>query len=127
MLNRTDFLLTFKKCSQSLHFSNPSVGNSIVLVHSFCCFKAHSHKQTNKQTGNATSWSLLLPNYHVIACQSLLKQQCVSYQLVNGVPTVSHTYTLSLCLPGCWAGSHCLKLLADSLCLRLCVFVFVCV
>ena len=46
----------------------------------------------NKQTGNAISWSLVLPDYHVIARQGLLKQQCVSYQLVNGVPTVSHTH-----------------------------------
>lgn len=35
--------------------------------HSHTCFKAHSHKQTQNQIGNATSWSLVLPDYHVIA------------------------------------------------------------
>ena len=70
--------------------------------HSHGHFRAHSQKQTHNQTGyNATSWSQVLPDYYVITCQGLLKQQCVSYQLVNCVSRVKHTHTHEHCPSMC--------------------------
>lgn len=70
---------------------------------------SHTHIHTKREAFLSAddSWKLIVintqtnrhilePSAPLLPChrpQEPLKQQCVSYQLVNGVPTVSHTHT----------------------------------
>lgn len=101
-----------------------------VPVNLFTCVKTYSPEQNIKPEQKCRSNTLKPVSCVVLAlrtrpgacCESVPtsafgNKQRVSYQLVKcSAVSGTHRHT-PLCVPGSWAGSHCLKILADMLCL----------